>query len=930
MADLFISYSRKDIAYARLLHKALKENELETWIDWQDIPPSTEWLQEVYSAIEEANTFIFILSASSIMSEICVKEIEHATKNNKRIIPIVINDVEPSKVHPALAAINWIFSRTKDELQPAIENLIAAIQTDYDWVKAHTRLQVRALEWERAGQDKSFLLQGTDLQQAENWLVEAPEKEPEPTLMQTRYIQASRQGAVKRQRNLLVGVGAALVVTIVLGIFALIQKGIAEENARLAHIGELSATSQLSSTRFDIAMLLGVESFNAIDTFQTRNNLFKLTQLNPQVSRIMSPEDVDRIAFSPDGEILASVGWEGSIILWDADNGQPFNKLPIGDFINVSSLAFSPDGKILVMGFLGDVKDGFDLVDVSSGQIIATIPTTGGVLSFAFSPDGKILATMSSEMEIILWDVDSMQPIREAMLPSYFHTGKIAFSPDGKTLASGVGDRIILWDVASGQPTNVPLTGQQDIVSIAFSPDGKSLASSGSVINQWDIDTLQLVWEIVGNQSSSSQVVAFNPNGKTLVSGSTDRSISVVDVENGQPIYEPLLVHMGWVTDLAFSPDGKTLASCSKDGTIILWDMIEEKKNSKPPLGENGQLISTAISPDGKYLAVGYEDGNIIVQDAASGQTIGKMLLGHNTSVLKLAFSPDGKTLASLAGDGKIMLWETASGQPIFGPYDGPKIESIDMYGKSLTFSPDGKTLVSADCQIYGNIFMWDVNSGQLNGGPLQNQMENRTTSQAFSPNGKTMASAGEFGIILWDVASRLPISENLTGTPLSASPGWISSIAFSPDGKTLASGNENGSILLWDVASQQPISEPTRSILNAIAHLVYSPDGKIIVVTYMDGSLILWDVTSRQPLGDPLRGQIDPTGVYSVAFSQDGKSLTAFGKDSSLFSLDITPDLWKNQLCERVGRNFTQEEWALYFPGETYRKTCEQWPMGM
>ena len=140
MSDIFISYSRKDIAYARLLHKALNENDFETWIDWQDIPPSTEWLQEVYTAIEQASTFIFILSASSVLSEICVKEIEHARKNNKRIIPIVIDDVEPSKVHPALAAINWIFSRSKDELQPAIENLIEAIQTDYDWVKTHTQI----------------------------------------------------------------------------------------------------------------------------------------------------------------------------------------------------------------------------------------------------------------------------------------------------------------------------------------------------------------------------------------------------------------------------------------------------------------------------------------------------------------------------------------------------------------------------------------------------------------------------------------------------------------------------------------------------------------------------------------------------------------------------------------------------------------------
>ena len=202
MSDIFISYSRKDIAYARLLHKALKQNDLETWVDWQDIPPSTEWLKEVFTAIEEANTFIFIISASSVISDICQKEIDHARQNNKRIIPIVIDDVEPAKVHPALSTINWIFSRTKDELQPSIEKLIEAIQTDYGWVKAHTRLQIRALEWEQADKDKSFLLQGTDLAQAENWLVESVDKEQEPTMQQTRYIQASRQGALRRQRCL--------------------------------------------------------------------------------------------------------------------------------------------------------------------------------------------------------------------------------------------------------------------------------------------------------------------------------------------------------------------------------------------------------------------------------------------------------------------------------------------------------------------------------------------------------------------------------------------------------------------------------------------------------------------------------------------------------------------------------------------------------
>ena len=103
MTDIFISYSRIDIAFTRLLHTALKDNGFESWIDWQDIPPSTKWLQEVFTAIEEANSLIFILSSASARSDVCLKEIQHAIKNNKRIIPIVIGEINADEVHPSLS-----------------------------------------------------------------------------------------------------------------------------------------------------------------------------------------------------------------------------------------------------------------------------------------------------------------------------------------------------------------------------------------------------------------------------------------------------------------------------------------------------------------------------------------------------------------------------------------------------------------------------------------------------------------------------------------------------------------------------------------------------------------------------------------------------------------------------------------------------------
>ena len=109
MSDVFISYSRKDIAFARLLHKSLKDNQLETWVDWQDIPPSADWLAEVYTAIENSDALIFIISDTSLASDICSLEIAHAAKHNKRLIPIVIHEIEPGNVPPVLSVLNWIF-----------------------------------------------------------------------------------------------------------------------------------------------------------------------------------------------------------------------------------------------------------------------------------------------------------------------------------------------------------------------------------------------------------------------------------------------------------------------------------------------------------------------------------------------------------------------------------------------------------------------------------------------------------------------------------------------------------------------------------------------------------------------------------------------------------------------------------------------------
>lgn len=193
MADVFISYSRKNKDFVLKLHEALNKFGKTDWVDWEDIPPAAPWSEEVKSAIESSDSFIFVISKDSAASSECRLEIENAVKQNKRLIPIVREKVDDKAVHEKLRIPNWIFFCEDDDFESSLAKLISAIDADLEWVKSHTRLLIRANEWESKGKDESFLLQGSDLKDAENWLSHGMEKDPLPNSLQAQYIGASRQ-----------------------------------------------------------------------------------------------------------------------------------------------------------------------------------------------------------------------------------------------------------------------------------------------------------------------------------------------------------------------------------------------------------------------------------------------------------------------------------------------------------------------------------------------------------------------------------------------------------------------------------------------------------------------------------------------------------------------------------------------------------------
>jgi hypothetical protein len=170
MSDGFISYSRKDKEFIRKLHDVLEQADLSVWADWQDIPLTADWWQEIQTGIESANNFIAIISPDYVTSEVVKDEIEYAVRCNKRLIPILYRESDANRIHSALKKINWLFFREGNDFEKAVRSLIQSINPDLEHVSEHTRLLENAVRWQQKERDDSLLLHGRALEEAEQRL----------------------------------------------------------------------------------------------------------------------------------------------------------------------------------------------------------------------------------------------------------------------------------------------------------------------------------------------------------------------------------------------------------------------------------------------------------------------------------------------------------------------------------------------------------------------------------------------------------------------------------------------------------------------------------------------------------------------------------------------------------------------------------------
>ena len=590
---------------------------------------------------------------------------------------------------------------------------------------------------------------------------------------------------------------------------------------------------------------------------------------------------VTSVAFSPEGQVLASGDLEGVIRLWNVRTGT--HRMIATPHKSVNVVAFSPDGQTI----LSRQDKDFRLWDIETGQLKTRLEDTKQIQNITFSPNGQLLVGANNK-EIRLWDAGTGK-IKTKVKNSVWNK-LLAFSPDGKTLAHAGGNdyTVQLRDSHTGELKNT-FSGDPEYIKMAkISPDGTP--------------------EEVDYATKRVYTIAFSPDGGTLAVAS-DGEIRLWDVGTG--IHKATLRGLGLFSDLVFSPDGRTLAATNapprSEISIFLWDIdptdVRKSKLRCRLTDHKLGVNSIVFSPNGQLLASGHKFNNIRLWDIETGK-LELIFKGHRYPlwIQSVAFAPNGETLASLSisiqsSDSKaeILLWDTATGEYITTliGHDKAVDNRIPLHSSSIAFSLNGKILASGS--LDGTVRLWDPNTAANDSfyhqlrrtvfGYHKGTIRAHTShvlSVALSPDGRTLASgSSNTAIRLWDSRTRK------LKTTLNAHKAAVKCVIFSPDGMTLASADENGTIHLWDPITADCKATLIRAprVYSPINSLVFSPDGGALASG--GNGIHLWDLNTLQVIRTFIGHK---SNVHSVAFSPDGQTLASGSEDGTVLIWELDP----------------------------------------
>jgi WD40 repeat protein len=879
----------------------------------------------------------------------------------------------------------------------AHEALIAGWPTLQGWLterreaeQTRRRLEGKVVEWTRlskipvrGGRSAGGLLDAVELREATRWLASPDAADlgydaALPTLIQVSG-RALRQAFWLRAGSL---AAAIIIIIAAIAIYAFQQRAAAQREATLRQQVEeqlaISRSRQVAAVarnRLDEgaaqqALLLGIAATQQItETAESANVLREaLDAWRGEAVLEGHAKRVSHVAFSPNGQYLASISDDQTARLWQMSGDRRALVLR-GHTADLTAVLFSADSRWLITAG----RDSTARVwDVTSGETTHILNHGGAVTSLALSPDGQTVAAGDEDNAIWLWDLASGQPARAEPFRAEGAIQDVTFSPNGIFLVAASADNTAwLWHLPSGQ--FVRLTGFPAAVrKVAFSPDGRYLAAcGGDLVQMWDMDGLKAVELKSPQHAAQIHGLAFSPDNRHLATASQDATVRLWDLRRLD--IDPLILrgHTEAVWSVLFSPDGRILATMGWDDRVRLW-RVGDGALETLLVGHTAEIWDSAFSPDGQLPQRGAtllatpdsagvvrlwraQAGGDVARHAARGQpTTALALVGTQVAVAgddgivelwrpdtdatqvytatsgrleALAASPDATLLATGGVDGQITLLDV--GDPRQGAATGTALTRWPAHTaavRSLLFLPDGVHLASAGADR--TIRLWDLRKP----GASQPVRElrghtNDVTALAAGPTPGDLVSAGGDGTVrVWDWQTGQLQTQFDAGQPLLA-------VAVSPDRRYLAAGGYGAAVYVWSLAT--PGAEPVLlSHGTPVRALAFSPDGRRLGSGAEDGALRLWDLTNPRP-GQPVvvRGHGD-RWVVGLAFSADGRTLFSAGGDGQTHAWPAPTADALALGCRRAGRNLTLAEWQTYLAFTPFVKVCPEeaaasWTLG-